>query len=1173
MDTNESFRRLLSDPVTFQKSDWVVLIAGVFAKVCSVDGCDNHVNASLTMLMQSEFLEACSSRVLLELQSQPSKNEEGFHLLKQLFLILRALVTKYPGVSGSNVMKLIHACSNNLLYLQNHGFAVEELHGKFSKLLTIVQEASMAMQVGSGSTTLRTGAEEERLNRLHLTVAPENFRCIPIVPTSEELLDGEASFLRPNITKGAYANVEHYLDVHFRLQREDFVAPLRNGLKEYLNERHRKMHFKHQDIRVYTGVTYHHMEHDNGFHLIYRFDATWFSKVKWEISKRFKMGSLLCFSDFSFNQLTFGTVSRRDPNALKNGLLTIIPQSDVFDTKAWMLGEKVIIEASSAYFEAYRYVLSCLQECREDDFPLIDYIVYGTMKDAPPKFLPVQYDFSFIHPCLGKVDLLDKENWPAAEDFGFDKSQLEAFHSALTQEFAVIQGPPGTGKTFIGLKLVETLLKNGLTEQAGPILVICNTNHALDQFLEGILSFTDDIVRIGGQSKSPRMQEFLIKKWEEAGQPMRSSANSIVLTKMRKKLGYEMHGIKEQLQHYQESLFILQRGYGLLSSKTLDDMQIVDEETHPIMQKFFHWLKLAGRSANQLECQSLQYQFQELAKLRPFAPKEKPVLKLMEQQQEEHYEDDEEAVEDAQAFQLTQCVEDNDLELVVDVEDKLDEASGTYLRVEFEMLLENKQKKHVAVLNHTRACNQLKLFKHIQPLLKIDLCSIPPKPKLLLNKLDKQSLKEFSLQVYLEFVAFWHGQVIVWILDELMKKSKLYLKLMEKLRELQGIMQLHAIKEAKVIGMTTSGAAKYQSLLQNIGAKIVIVEEAAAVMEAHIVTSLPHSCQQLILIGNFNEIYNASDYEILESPKKMKWAPIKDPVTSLDDNLKSHKWVKLHWAIKGETAQWDHQQLKPNPTWYEMAKKYHLDVSMFEHAVNNGTHLKQLRVQHRMRPAISWLIAPVIYPVLVNHDSVMDYPSISGISQNVFFVTHGHEEVEEEDVSGHKNLFEAEFLLALCQRLLHQDIYTPDDITILTVYKGQLFAFKQLLKGNQFEDCKQVRCTVVDNFQGEENKIILLSLVRSNKEANIGFLKTENRLIAEKPAKERFPVVTHAQICVETYAQESVRSWSHTVEVLYPAVGTLSRCCQIVNTFALASVGNAGVADSIKNAVTNVAIL
>ena len=44
------------------------------------------------------------------------------------------------------------------------------------------------------------------------------------------------------------------------------------------------------------------------------------------------------------------------------------------------------------------------------------------------------------------------------------------------------------------------------------------------------------------------------------------------------------------------------------------------------------------------------------------------------------------------------------------------------------------------------------------------------------------------------------------------------------------------------------------------------------------------------------------------------------------------------------------------------------------------------------------------------------------------------------------------------------------------------------------ESFKQMRVTSVDNYQGEENDIILLSLVRSNPDSQIGFLKTSNRV-------------------------------------------------------------------------------
>ena len=39
-----------------------------------------------------------------------------------------------------------------------------------------------------------------------------------------------------------------------------------------------------------------------------------------------------------------------------------------------------------------------------------------------------------------------------------------------------------------------------------------------------------------------------------------------------------------------------------------------------------------------------------------------------------------------------------------------------------------------------------------------------------------------------------------------------------------------------------------------------------------------------------------------------------------------------------------------------------------------------------------------------------------------------------------------------------------------------------------------VRVTAVDNYQGEENDVIILSLVRSNQEGSVGFLGTDNRV-------------------------------------------------------------------------------
>ncbi len=85
---------------------------------------------------------------------------------------------------------------------------------------------------------------------------------------------------------------------------------------------------------------------------------------------------------------------------------------------------------------------------------------------------------------------------------------------------------PGTGKTFLGLKIADVLLLNKHLWRGGhnavnppnPITVVCYTNHALDQFLEGILElkeslgFPVDILRIGGNSRSDIMKEHALPK-------------------------------------------------------------------------------------------------------------------------------------------------------------------------------------------------------------------------------------------------------------------------------------------------------------------------------------------------------------------------------------------------------------------------------------------------------------------------------------------------------------------------------------------------------------------------------------------------------------------------------------------------------------------------------------
>ena len=89
---------------------------------------------------------------------------------------------------------------------------------------------------------------------------------------------------------------------------------------------------------------------------------------------------------------------------------------------------------------------------------------------------------------------------------------------------------------------------------------------------------------------------------------------------------------------------------------------------------------------------------------------------------------------------------------------------------------------------------------------------------------------------------------------------------------------------------------------------------------------------------------------------------------------------------------------------------------------------------------------------------------------------HKFPEEEIKDGRSHQNLHEARFVVALCRYLLCQE-YQPSQITILTTYTGQLFCLRKLMPSKEFAG---VKVHVVDKYQGEENDIVILSLVRSN---------------------------------------------------------------------------------------------
>lgn len=358
--------------------------------------------------------------------------------------------------------------------------------------------------------------DKERITKEHKTVKyqfskpPNNFRDLPLVPIKDDFLCNKA-FLRHNVTKGSFQDVENYLDIHFRLLREDFIGPLRAGIFEYVdsvNSPHMKR--KYTNVKIYKKVQFKsslNIRDTFGFLVNFDCEKKIPLNINWEYNKRFMVGSLLLLTDDHFKTFYLATVGDRDlKNHLSKGLVFIafIPGTEI-PPSMFEVGKYFTMAESEVYYEAYRHVLAALRRLTEDNFPMKQYIInVDTNQQVPPQYLQINSEFN----VLGyKCDLLNDLSWPTSQQLKLNSSQYQAFKSALTKDFAVIQGPPGTGKTFLALKIAEVLLKNRLSIDT-PIIVICYTNHALDQFLTGILNITKNLIRIGSQSQNEVLEDY-----------------------------------------------------------------------------------------------------------------------------------------------------------------------------------------------------------------------------------------------------------------------------------------------------------------------------------------------------------------------------------------------------------------------------------------------------------------------------------------------------------------------------------------------------------------------------------------------------------------------------------------------------------------------------------------
>ncbi|KAL8688726.1 MAG: hypothetical protein Q9218_005433 [Villophora microphyllina] len=964
---------------------------------------------------------------------------------------------------------------------------LRELQGIVARAQGLLQEEQQQPSAGGVTTSvvLSTYPRELDMPRDRHDNDKADITQIQILPTEEEIRSDHAPFLPstdPNQPHFLTNSVERHLDTHFRLYRHDCLGEVSEAIGGAIhaieNDPDILENTKYSlgNIRAYTypktRVQYVAYDHRRGLEAQLTFlqppevrKGASSAKLKswWEDSRRLDEGRLLCllFLDSGKASILLLTVTEKCTDQKKLTSLTHNTRHATITAKLATGLETdleklvnlnghdrsgLLVEFPNVLLVTFLPILENLQNMqRQSRMPFHQWIspqhtpsTGNTTKVLiiPPPLYARDSKFAFsLKPLLRNpshqltirplsiadipvdLDMLEKETC-------LDRGQCEALVAALSREYAFIQGPPGTGKSFLGVQVMRVLQECNSQTGLGPVIVICYTNHALDQFLEHLVEVgIEKVIRLGGQSRSEALKGKNLRIVAKGESRTRSEGYQIAMgyraleekEEVIKKILGTLHKVQQPprwstLQHF------LSHSYTTIHRQ----FSRVDEEG----------FESVGRDPFDIW----------LAQKAPAQPAQRPVP------------------------------------------------------------IDN-------LLNTARS----------------NVYSVLPAHRR-------------------QLVDYWIEEIRAAATDDLFESVKEANTLQRNLTAVHDDVDRRVLQTADVIGVTTTGLAKRIATLRHVKCKVVICEEAGEVLEPHLLSALLPSVEHFIQIG-------------------------------------------------------DHQQLRPQINNYKLSLEsqqgslYQLDRSQFERLAsandpNARVPIAQLNVQRRMRPEISSLIRQTIYSRLRDHESTKNLPDVVGMRHNVFWLNHDHlQDVAQANshARSHSNIWEVEMVHALVRHVVRQGVYNSSDIAVLTPYTGQLQKLRHKMRNDfeivlsdrdqetlwrdGFEDLESgpqgtntqsrsasgpaplakkqmselLRMATVDNFQGEEAKVVIVSLVRSNKEKKVGFLRTTNRInVLLSRAQRGMYLLGNA----ETYSSQPM--WAQVLAMLEAkgAVGeSLGLCC------------------------------
>jgi hypothetical protein len=178
---------------------------------------------------------------------------------------------------------------------------------------------------------------------------------------------------------------------------------------------------------------------------------------------------------------------------------------------------------------------------------------------------------------------------------------------------------------------------------------------------------------------------------------------------------------------------------------------------------------------------------------------------------------------------------------------------------------------------------------------------------------------------------------------------------------------------------------------------------------------------------------------------------------------------------------------------------------------------------------------------------------------NLVFINHNQLEGGDtgHDTVSKSNKYEAEMVCVIVKYLLDQG-YPCSKIVVLTPYLGQLLVLRQDLQkfvdvslGERDVDAvldlgepdlnaedleskdRNVRISTIDNYQGEESEIIIVSTVRSNEQGSVGFLGEPERVnVMLSRAKHGLLILGNMETLINAKSAKAKKLWVSVNESL-----------------------------------------